>query len=99
MSDVFQGLQRGHYGVVYVDAPLRFKTFDNATTVAARATRQTGDRALSDDGDAPHHGAAGSGYCRGICAPLLWTSPPFLAISLGSSGLGASLTRPLPSPG
>jgi N6-adenosine-specific RNA methylase IME4 len=35
----FQSLLRGHYGTILVDAPLRFKTYDNATAVTARGTK------------------------------------------------------------
>lgn len=35
----FESLRRNHYSVIVGDPPLRFKTFDNRTTVAARATK------------------------------------------------------------
>jgi N6-adenosine-specific RNA methylase IME4 len=83
MSDVFQNLQRGHYGLIYVDAPLRFKTYDNATTVAARATK-TKPATI-------HYHTMSTQEIMALpvadlaakdCVLLLWTSGPFLQISL-----------------
>jgi hypothetical protein len=36
---VISNLPRRHYGVIYADPPLRFKTYDNASIVSARGTR------------------------------------------------------------
>lgn len=82
ISDVFQ-LSCAHYGVIYADAPLRFKTYDNATTVVARATQ-------SKPATLHYHTMATPEIMALPVADLaakdsvllLWTSPPFIEISL-----------------
>jgi N6-adenosine-specific RNA methylase IME4 len=83
MSDDFQNLQRGHYGVIYLDPPLRFKTYDNATTVAARATKTKpatihyNTMTTQEIKDLPVSDLAAKN-----CMALMWISPPFLQIGL-----------------
>jgi N6-adenosine-specific RNA methylase IME4 len=82
ISDVFQ-LSCEHYGVIYADAPLRFKTYDNATTVAARATQ-------NKPATVHYHTMTTSEILALPVADLaaknsvllLWTSPPFIELSL-----------------
>lgn len=81
--DVFQNLQRGHYGLIYVDAPLRFKTYDNATTVAARATKTKPATIYYHTMSTQEIMALPvADLAAKDCVLLLWTSGPFLQISL-----------------
>jgi N6-adenosine-specific RNA methylase IME4 len=81
-SDVFQGL-RGDYGVIYADAPLRFKTYDNATTVVARATQNKSATVHYHTMSTPEIMALPvADLAAKDSVLLLWTSPPFIEISL-----------------
>lgn len=82
MSDVFQGL-RDDYGLIYVDAPLRFKTYNNATTVAARATKTKPATIHYHTMSTPDIMALPvPNLAAKNCVLLLWSSSPFLQISL-----------------
>jgi N6-adenosine-specific RNA methylase IME4 len=82
MSDVFQGL-RDDYGLIYTDAALRFKTYNNATTVAARATKTKPATLHYHTMSTPQIMALPvADLAAKNCMLLNWTSPPFLQISL-----------------
>jgi len=78
----FEDLPRNYYGVIYADVPLRFKTYNNNTVVAARGTQtkpptthyhtMTTEEIMS----LPVKDRAAKN-----CIALLWTSGPFLQIS------------------
>jgi N6-adenosine-specific RNA methylase IME4 len=82
-AEAFPGLKRNHYGVIYADVPMRFKSYDNKTVVSARATATHAERL--------HYRTMETVAIKALpvadlaakdCMLFYWTSPPFLKIAL-----------------